>query len=95
MEVNGPSFVKVDVFKRANGDPFIVVSLYSDAKPARVSKQELALGRYSSQDEFLRAAEAAGGALAEHQNELYGDDHEPTACAAAAVELVKSIFNGD
>ncbi len=42
--------------------------------------------------DFKRRVEAAGGALAEFQNENHGDQHDPSACAATAVELATEIM---
>lgn len=46
---------------------------------------------YGSEDDFKRAVEVSGGALAEYQCESYGDRHDPEQCARAAVEAYEQL----
>jgi hypothetical protein len=88
------SLVTVDLFRRANQTFFLRVSLRSINKPSVISRHEIDIDRYPDQAACLNVVAAAGGALAEHQYEMYGDTHEPSECAKAAHEAAKEIFEG-
>jgi hypothetical protein len=80
----------------ADGNRFQVkVELYSNIKRNAISHQLLDLDSFGSFEECARTVEAAGGALAEHQNLTLGDNHDPSTCAKVAKELLADLLMGD
>lgn len=94
-ETGVESLVTVTLFQRPNSTFFVRVSLRSDIRKEVLSRFEVDLDGHGSEDDFLRAVEIAGGALAEHQHETYGDVHDPSDCAKAAKEAAYEILHGE
>jgi len=92
MNQHRESYMRVSAQQTENKKFQVKVELYSDIKPRAISNHILDLDRFSSFQECSRAVEAAGGALAEHQNVTLGDNHDPSNCAEAAVELFKELI---
>lgn len=87
------SLVTVTLFQRPNKSFFMRLSLRSDVRPNVLTRYEIDLDKASSEAEFLRAVEIAGGAAAEHQCQMYGDRHDPDDCAKAAREAAAEILH--
>ncbi len=86
------STTEVKVFKRADGTGYISVRLRSQVKPNVISFKDLDINELGSARALADAAEIAGGALAEYQNKLYGDQHDPSQCAALAKETFTELW---
>ena len=90
QDVNG--VVALNLFRnRDTSEKYYRLELRSKMKPGRISRHEIPY----TESRLEYAMEVAGGALAEHQNNIYGDDHDPDAVAAASKralgELKKKI----
>lgn len=86
------STVEVKLFKRNDGTGFVQVRLRSQIKTNVISFKDLEINEIGSTLALHDASEVAGGALAEYQNELYGDQHDPSQCAALAKEAFTELW---
>lgn len=87
------SLVTVDLFKRRNNTHFVRVSLRSDVRPEVITRSEIDMDKYTNEKEFLRVVGIAGAAIAESQDETYGDKHDPIECAKVAVEAASELLH--
>jgi len=85
--------VVVAVFKRRNSTHFFRVSLRSISRPQILSRYELDVDTYTSERDFLKAVAIAGGALAEHGYNTYGDNHDPVEIAKAACQVASDLLH--
>lgn len=86
------STIEVKTFKRDDGTGFITVRLWSVVKGNVISFKDLEINDIGSPRALADAAEVTGGALAEYQNEQYGDRHDPSQCAALAREAFTEMW---
>lgn len=86
------STVEVKVFKQDDGTGFVQVRLRSQIKVNVISFKDLKINEIGSTRALSNAAEITGGALAEYQNEQYGDMHDPSQCAALAKETFDEVW---
>lgn len=93
--VGRDSLITVDLFKRINDTHYMVVKLRSVVRPELISYYSVDLDKHTSERDFLYEMGVAGGALAERQNELYLDHHDPAECVKAAVEVASDIMHND
>lgn len=78
-------FIKLELREHSeDGIQYLRVRLKSRIKRMLWSNYPIDLAG-QSHDELRRKVGIAGGALAEHQCNEYGDVHDPAACAAAAL----------
>jgi hypothetical protein len=71
----------------------LCVEVFSHQMPGRVAKGEKELSRYDFGVNLLREAEILAGALAERQNVMFQDQHDPESCAMQARELVADLLH--
>lgn len=88
----GSPRIEVQVRRDDEGKFFARVRLFSVMRPTLVSQKDLNLDDFGSEDEFCRAVAVTGGALAEHQDENYGDAHDPDECARVAGEEARRML---
>lgn len=86
------STVEVKLFKRTEGTGYLSVRLRSQVKQNVISFKDLDINEIGSERALADAAEIAGGALAEYQNEQYGDQHDSSQCAALAKETFTELW---
>lgn len=89
------SIVMVDLFRRPNGNHYMIVKLRSVMRPELISYYSADMDKYTNQLDFLKEVGIAGGALATRQNELYLDHHDPAECVKVAVEIASDIMHND
>lgn len=94
LDAGRQSLITVDLFKRPNNTFFMRVQLRSNVRPEILSRHEIDLDKHTNEADFIREVEIGAGALAEHQQVMYGDAHDPSECAKAAVEAAKEILAG-
>lgn len=70
----------------------VQVRIESNVKPGRVTHYDIPLDSVDSETEMRSAVEAAGAVVAEHQCVNYGDDHDPSSCAKAALEAFDEMW---
>lgn len=83
--------VRADQITQARRPFFVKVCLYSDVKQ-RNGAQLFSFADIEMGHGFRKRIEAAGGALAEYQNERYKDQHDPSHCARTARELAIDLL---
>ena len=71
--------------------PYLRVDLRSRIKPEQVAMHPIY--DLTNGDRIQRAVQTAGGALAEHQNEILGDHHDPSECARMATEALSRLVS--
>lgn len=71
--------------------PYLRVELRSLMKTGAVSQYPIY--NLTDGDHVRREVQAGSGALAEHQNELYGDHHDPEEIAKDSVEVLKRLVD--
>ena len=86
------SKIEVALFRRKNNSGFLKVKLRSHMKPGLISFKDIELDSVGNKTEMARAVEIAGGALAEYQDEQYGDRHDPSDCAKLAKETFEELW---
>lgn len=69
----------------------IRASIKSHRKPGLWTDGQRPLSRYASQEEARAIVGTLFGAIAESQNERYGDNHDAEDCARAGIELYKEL----
>lgn len=76
-----------------NGDGvYVVVQLRSAKFPPRLHKSERLLSVYAPGKELRNMVEAMAGSLAEHQNTVYKDNHDPQEIARMALEVYDRLI---
>jgi hypothetical protein len=71
---------------------WIQVRVESNVKPLRFATMNIPLDSVGSKREMENAIGVAAASLAEHQCVQFGDDHDPGACASAAVEAFAEVW---
>ena len=71
--------------------PYLRVELRSRVKPEQVAMHPIY--DLTNGDRLRRGVQTAGGALAEHQNEILGDHHDPSECAHMATEALARLVS--
>jgi hypothetical protein len=85
------SQIEVVLYRRTDSTGFIKVKLRSIARPRLISFKDIDVEGDSIR---MRSAVAAvGGALAEYQDEQYGDTHDPEECAKAAADAFDELWS--
>jgi len=98
-KVGKDEIVVVDIFKRTAGldagTHFLRVSLRCPIDTRIITRYEIDLDKYNTEEEFLREVEIGGGAIAEAQCEKRGAqwdcEHVAKQARAAAAELLHEI----
>ena len=93
-KVGRDTLVTVDLFKRLNGTHWVRVQIRSGRRPEILSRYECDMDKHTNEHDFLREVGIGAGALAERQNLLYLDNHDPNECVKAAVEVEADLLRG-
>ena len=92
--VGRDTLVTVDLFKRLNGTHWVRVQIRSGKRPEILSRFECDMDKHTNDHDFLREVGIGAGAIAERQNTLYLDHHDPTECVKAAVTAAAELLRG-
>lgn len=80
--------VDVKAFRSNQGEDFLEIKVFSTHGDGMLgAKATIRPCMYRTAPDLIYAIEVAGGAGAEHLAESYGDDLDPSVCAAYAKEL--------
>ncbi len=80
------SHIEVKLFDKG-GELYFRVHVASEKKPGLLSFKRL------SKDTNARDVSIVAGALAEYQNENYGDEHDPSNCARAGYQAFTELVS--
>ena len=86
------SKLKVHCEPEFNGNLKLVVSLWSATSKDRISKSERSFSRYDLSVNLAQIVGTMAGALAEYQNGLYSDNHDPEECAKEAEKCLREML---
>lgn len=71
----------------------LVVEVWSNKMPGRIAKGEKEYSRYDFGVNLAGEVETLAAALATRQNLMFGDNHDPAACAQQARELFADMMH--
>lgn len=88
------SNMKMEILKNdRTGEHFLKVSISSEVRTSLWSEYLVPMDKYSNESDFLKEVGIAAGALAEYQNESYGDNHDPSEFVSVAVKQARTLYN--